>query len=166
VAAVNVTEATKDLDPSVWKVVAVTVIGSFLSQLNATIVTVSLASLASELHSSLATIQWVTSGYLLALTLALPLNGWLVDRIGPKAVYLWCFAAFTLSSALCGLAWSVDSLIAFRVLQGIGGGLLAPMTQLMLARSNRSGNKAAYHTVMHERAMSMRVPFWRRQFER
>jgi MFS family permease len=64
----------------------------------------------------------------LALTLALPLNGWLVDRMGPKAVYLWCFTAFTLCSALCGLAWSVDSLIAFRVLQGIGGGLLAPMT--------------------------------------
>jgi EmrB/QacA subfamily drug resistance transporter len=133
-AAVNVTEATKDLDPSVWKIVAVTVIGSFLSQLNATVVTVSLASLASELHSSLATIQWVTSGYLLALTLALPLNGWLVDRMGAKAVYLWCFTAFTVSSALCGLAWSVDSLIAFRVLQGIGGGLLAPMTQLMLVR--------------------------------
>ena len=82
VAAVNVTEVTKDLDPSVWKVVAVTVIGSFLSQLNATIVTVSLASLASELHSSLATIQWVTSGYLLALALMLPLNSWLVERIG------------------------------------------------------------------------------------
>ena len=81
VASVNVTEVTTDLDPSVWRVVAVTVTGSFLSQLSATIVTVSLASLVSELHSSLATIQWVTSGYLLALTLALPLNGWLVDRI-------------------------------------------------------------------------------------
>jgi MFS family permease len=112
VAAVNVTEVTKDLDPSVWKVVAVTVIGSFLSQLNATIVTVSLASLASELHSSLATIQWVTSGYLLALTLALPLNGWLVDRMGPKAVYLWCFTAFTLSSAL---APTIPTRIAFWV---------------------------------------------------
>jgi EmrB/QacA subfamily drug resistance transporter len=134
VAQVNVTEAAKDLDPSVWKVVAVTAIGSFLSQLNATVVTVSLSSLASVLHSSLATIQWVTSGYLLALTLALPLNGWLVDRLGPRAVYLWCFTAFTVSSALRGLAWSVDSLIAFRVLQGIGGGLLAPMTQLMLVR--------------------------------
>jgi MFS family permease len=60
----------------------VAVIGSFLSQLNATMITVSLASLASELHSSLPTIQWVTSGYLLALTLALPLNGGLVDRMG------------------------------------------------------------------------------------
>jgi EmrB/QacA subfamily drug resistance transporter len=71
----------------------------------------------------------------LALTLVLPLNGWLVDRIGAKALYLWCFSAFTLSSALCGLAWSASSLIAFRILQGIGGGLLAPMTQMMIARA-------------------------------
>jgi EmrB/QacA subfamily drug resistance transporter len=87
------------------------------------------------LNSSLSTIQWVTSGYLLALTLVLPLNGWLVDRIGAKALYLWCFSAFTLCSALCGLAWSAPSLIAFRVLQGVSGGLLAPMTQMMIARA-------------------------------
>jgi EmrB/QacA subfamily drug resistance transporter len=96
---------------------------------------VSLSKLATDLNSSLSTIQWVTSGYLLALTLVLPLNGWLVDRIGPKALYLWCFSAFTFSSALCGLAWSAGSLIAFRVLQGISGGLLAPMTQMMVARA-------------------------------
>ncbi len=77
----------------------------------------------------------MTSGYLLALALTLPLNGWLVDRIGAKAVYLWCFAAFTLSSTLCGLAWSANSLIAFRVFQGMSGGLLAPMAQMMVARA-------------------------------
>jgi len=96
---------------------------------------VSLSSLATELDSSLSTIQWVTSGYLLALTLMLPLSGWVVERIGAKAVYLWCFAAFTLSSALCALAWSAQSLIAFRILQGMCGGLLAPMTQMMMARA-------------------------------
>lgn len=122
------------LDPSIWKVSAVATLGSLLSQLDATIVNVSLSSLATDLHASLSTIQWVTSGYLLALTLVLPLNGWLVDRIGAKALYLWCFSAFTLTSALCGLAWSAPSLIAFRVLQGISGGLLAPMAQMMIAR--------------------------------
>ena len=110
-------------------------LGSFLAQLDATVVNVSLASLAAELHSTLAVIQWVTSGYLLALALMLPLNGWLVDRIGAKAVYLWCFSAFTISSAMCGLAWSANSLIAFRVLQGMSGGLLAPMAQMMIARA-------------------------------
>jgi EmrB/QacA subfamily drug resistance transporter len=123
------------LGPDVWKVVCVAAIGSFMAQLDATVVNVSLASLAADLHVSLSAIQWVTSGYLLALALMLPLNGWLVDRIGAKALYLWCFAAFTLSSALCGLAWSANSLIAFRIFQGMSGGLLAPMAQMMIARA-------------------------------
>jgi len=123
------------LDPSVWKITAVAVLGSFLAQLDATIVNVSLSSLAVDLHSSLTAIQWVTSGYLLALALMLPLNGWLVERIGAKSLYLWCFSAFTLSSALCGLAWSANSLVAFRILQGMSGGLMAPMTQMMMARA-------------------------------
>jgi EmrB/QacA subfamily drug resistance transporter len=130
----NAVHATDQLDPAIWKITSVAVLGSFLAQLDATIANVSLSSLATELHTPLSTIQWVTSGYLLALTLALPLSGWLVDRMGAKAVYLWCFVAFTLSSALCGLAWSAHSLIAFRVLQGISGGLLAPMAQMMMAR--------------------------------
>src|SRR5271163_4673328 len=123
------------LDPLVWKITAVAVLGSFLAQLDATVVNVSLSSLAVDLHSSLTAIQWVTSGYLLALALMLPLNGWLVERIGAKSLYLWCFSAFTLASALCGLAWSANSLIAFRILQGMSGGLMAPMTQMMMARA-------------------------------
>lgn len=122
------------LPPGAWKVVAVATVGSFMAQIDVTVVNVSLASLGTELHAGLPVIQWVMSGYLLALALILPLNGWLVDRIGAKAVYLCCFAAFTLSSALCGLAWSAGSLIGFRVLQGISGGLLAPMAQMMVAR--------------------------------
>ena len=118
-----------------WKITSVAVLGSFLAQLDATIVNVSLSSLAVDLHSSLTAIQWVTSGYLLALALMLPLNGWLVERIGAKSLYLWCFSAFTLSSALCGMAWSANSLIAFRILQGMSGGLMAPLTQMMMARA-------------------------------
>lgn len=129
------TTADETLDASVWKITAVAMLGSLLAQLDATIVNVSLSSLSSDLHSPLSTIQWVTSGYLLALTFALPLNGWLVERIGAKALYLWCFAIFTTSSALCGLAWSASSLIAFRLLQGASGGLLAPMAQMMMKRA-------------------------------
>src|SRR5580693_1725962 len=106
--------------------------GPFLSLLD--VVNVSLSTLAVELHSSLTTIQWATSGYLLALALMLPLNGWLVERFGAKSLYLWCFSAFTLCSALCGIAWSANALIGFRVLQGMSGGLMAPMAQMMLAR--------------------------------
>src|SRR6202166_2157729 len=123
------------LDPGIWKITAVTVAGAFMAQLSTTMVNVSLSSLGTELHASLSAIQWVTSGYLLALALMLPLTGWLVDRIGAKALYLRCFVAFTLSSTLCGVAWSANSLIAFRVLQGMSGGLLAPMVQMMMARA-------------------------------
>ena len=115
-------------------VIAVATIGSFMANLDATIVNVSLARLGQDLHVGLAMIQWTMSGYLLALALVLPLNGWLVDRIGSRALYLWCFASFTVSSGLCGLAWSAPSLIVLRVLQGASGGLLAPMAQLTAAR--------------------------------
>src|ERR1700723_1110382 len=123
------------LGPGIWKIIAVTVAGAFMAQLSTTMVNVSLSSLGAELHASLSAIQWVTSGYLLALALMLPLSGWLVERIGAKALYLWCFSAFTLSSALCGVAWSANSLIAFRILQGMSGGLMAPMAQMMIARA-------------------------------
>jgi EmrB/QacA subfamily drug resistance transporter len=123
------------IDPAVWRICAVALFGGLLAQIDATIVNVSLAGLASELHAPLATIQWVTSGYLLALTLVLPLNGWMVRRIGARRLYLLCFSSFAVSSALCGVAWSAGSLIGFRVLQGICGGLLAPMAQMMVARA-------------------------------
>src|ERR1700689_261225 len=123
------------LAPAIWKIIAVAVAGAFMPLLGTTMVNVSLLSLAAELHASLSAIQWVTSGYLLALALILPLNGWLVERIGAQALYLWCFSAFTLSSALCGIAWSANALIAFRILQGMSGGLMAPMTQMMIARA-------------------------------
>ena len=76
------------LDPGIWKIIAVIVAGAFMTQLSTTMVNVSLSSLGAELHASLSAIQWVTSGYLLALALILPLNGWLVERIGAKALYL------------------------------------------------------------------------------
>jgi MFS family permease len=126
---------TDSISWNVWKIVIVAMLGPFLSTLDATVVNVSLSSLVAELHSSLNVIQWVASGYLLSLALMLPLSGWLVDRFGARKLYTWSFLGFTLASALYGLAWSANSLIGFRVLQGMVGGLLAPMAQLMLARA-------------------------------
>jgi len=129
------TQTAAKLDAAVWKIVAVVIIGSLLAQLDATIVNVSLSNLAQDLHTTLSTIQWVTSAYLLALTFVLPLSGWLVDRIGARALYLWCFALFTASSVLCALAWSAPSLIGLRILQGASGGLLAPLAQMTIRRA-------------------------------
>jgi EmrB/QacA subfamily drug resistance transporter len=129
------TQESVQSHPRLSKVVLVAALGSFVAQLNVTVVNVSLSNLAIDLHSSLPVIQWVTSGYLLALALMLPLNGWLVERIGLKRLYVICFSGFTCSSLLCALSWSANSLIAFRVLQGMSGGLMAPMAQLMIART-------------------------------
>jgi EmrB/QacA subfamily drug resistance transporter len=97
-------------------------------------VNVSLDTLSSAFAVPLGTIQWVTSGYLLALALTLPLSGWLVDRVGARRIFLGCFAGFILCSVLSGFAGSIQVLILCRLLQGIAGGLLAPMMQMMMAR--------------------------------
>ncbi len=118
----------------IWKISSVVVLGPLMSTLDSTAVNLSLSTLITELHSPLTQIQWVTTGYLLALTLTLPLSGWLVDHLGAKRVYLGCFTLFTLASLLCGSAQSASALIGFRVLQGMAGGLLAPMAQMMMAK--------------------------------
>ncbi len=126
--------AAGKLDPRVWRVAGVAVLGPLITNIDSTVVNVSLDALGKDLHAPLATLQWVITGYLLALALMLPLTGWLVDRCGAKRVYLGCFAAFTFASFLCGTSTSVHMLIAARVLQGMAGGLLAPMAQMMVAR--------------------------------
>ncbi len=118
----------------IWKIVTVVFFGPFLSILSATTVNVSLSTLGHDLGAPLGTIQWVASGYLLALALMLPLTGWMVDRFGAKRMYLGCFAAFTLASTLCGFAQTAPQMISFRILQGMAGGLIAPMAQMMTAR--------------------------------
>jgi EmrB/QacA subfamily drug resistance transporter len=115
-------------------VAAVVFLGPLISQLDSTVVNFSLERIRVDLHSTLASAQWIISGYLLALALMLPLNGWLVDRLGTKRLYLFCFSAFTGASLLCGTATTMNGLIAARVVQGMAGGLLAPLTQMMMAR--------------------------------
>ncbi len=127
-------EVRERLDPGVWRTVAVVFLAPFMTQIDSTVVNVSLSTIRDQLRSTIGATQWVISGYLLALALMLPLNGWLVDRIGAKRLYLGCFSAFTLASLLCGSASTMEGLIAARVVQGIAGGLLAPMTQMMIAR--------------------------------
>jgi EmrB/QacA subfamily drug resistance transporter len=125
---------SEGLEPGTWKIIAVVILAPFMSQMDSTIANVSLSFIKQELHSSIASAQWVVSGYLLALTLMLPLNAWLVARLGAKRLYLICFCSFTLASFLCGAATTMPQLIGARLLQGMAGGLLVPLTQLMLTR--------------------------------
>ncbi|HWF72725.1 MAG TPA: MDR family MFS transporter, partial [Solirubrobacteraceae bacterium] len=123
------------IDAYVWRVSAVVVIGSIMSILDTTIVNVALETLSRELHSTIANIQWVANGYLLALAAVIPVTGWAARRFGAKRVYLTSLILFTAGSALCGLATSTTELIVFRVLQGIGGGMILPVGQLMMAEA-------------------------------
>jgi EmrB/QacA subfamily drug resistance transporter len=121
------------IDPFVWRVAVVIVLGSIMSILDTTIVNVALDTLHQRLHSSLADIQWVITGYLLSLATVIPLTGWASRRFGAKPVYLVSLVLFTAGSALCGIAGSATTLIIFRVLQGVGGGMIMPVGQMILA---------------------------------
>src|SRR5215204_2552270 len=109
-----------------WLVAAVFVVGIFMDLLDTTVVNVALPTLGEEFDASNTTLQWVITGYLLSLAVWIPASGWLGDRFGTKRIFLIALALFTFGSALCAAAWSIESLIAFRVLQGAGGGMLVP----------------------------------------
>ncbi|HEY2320185.1 MAG TPA: DHA2 family efflux MFS transporter permease subunit [Solirubrobacteraceae bacterium] len=123
------------IDAYVWRISAVVILGSIMSILDTTIVNVALDTLSRELHSTIDNIQWVATGYLLSLAAVIPVTGWAARRFGAKSVYLTSLVLFTLGSALCGLANSTTELIFFRVLQGIGGGMILPIGQLMMAEA-------------------------------
>ena len=123
------------LDPGLVRLGLVLVLGIVMSQLDSTIVNVALRTLSVDLHAGLSTIQWVVTGYLLALTVMIPTTGWAVDRFGAKRLFVTAAGAFAVSSVLCALSWSVGSLIGFRILQGAAGALLMPVGQTILARA-------------------------------
>ncbi len=127
------------IDAALWRLAAVLLLGPILALLDTTIVSVGLHSVAQDLGSPLSTLQWVSTGYLLSVALAMPLTGWAAQRFGGRAVWTGSVALFTAGSALCGLAWSVPALIAFRVLQGLGGGMIQPVGQAMLAQAAGPG---------------------------
>ncbi|HEX4363072.1 MAG TPA: DHA2 family efflux MFS transporter permease subunit [Solirubrobacteraceae bacterium] len=129
------TDNADRIDAYVWKISAVVIIGSIMSILDTTIVNVALATLGRELHSTISQIQWVVTGYMLSLAAVIPVTGWAARRHGAKRVYLLSLVLFTAGSALCGLADSTTELILFRVLQGVGGGMILPIGQLMMAEA-------------------------------
>ncbi len=131
---VTSSQDTQRFDSALVGTMVVVVIGSFMSLLDSTIVNIAIESLTRAFDAPLATIQWVSTGYLLALAAVIPLTGWASARFGTKRLYLVSIAVFALASLLAGLAWSAGSLIVFRVLQGIGGGMLMPAGMAMVSR--------------------------------
>jgi EmrB/QacA subfamily drug resistance transporter len=121
------------IDARVLRISAVVIVGSIMSILDTTIVNVALETLGRDLHASISEIQWVVTGYMLSLAAVIPITGWAAQRFGAKRVYLVSLVLFTAGSALCGLASSTTELVAFRVIQGLGGGMILPIGQLMMA---------------------------------
>ncbi len=140
--AMSQAEAIKPLkekiDPGILKVALILVFGAIASQLDSTMVNVAINTLALDLHSTVSAIQWVITGYVLAMGLAVPVSGWAIQRFGGKNVYMFSLWVFLISSLLCSLAWNPGSLIGFRLIQGIGAGLLVPRCK-MCSSNRREG---------------------------
>jgi EmrB/QacA subfamily drug resistance transporter len=128
-----VADAQDRIEAQVWRISLVVVIGAIMSILDTTIVNVALATLSRDLHSSIAQIQWVVTGYMLALAAVIPVSGWAAERFGAKRVYLASVVLFTAGSMLCGIATNINQLVIFRVIQGVGGGMILPVGQMIMA---------------------------------
>ena len=123
------------MDRDLKRLAAALVVGAMAPLFDSTIVSVALHGLAADLHASVDTIQWVTTGYLLALGVTVPIVGWLQRRIGGKRLWMAALVVFLVGSVLCSLAWDAPSLIAFRVVQGIGGGAMLPLLTTLLMQA-------------------------------
>ncbi|MDQ8045752.1 MAG: DHA2 family efflux MFS transporter permease subunit, partial [Patulibacter sp.] len=135
VGANGYADTGSSIDSALLKVAAVVVLGTFMSILDTTIVNVAIRSLAEDFNSSLSTIQWVSTGYMLSLATVIPLTGWAADRFGTKRLYIISIGLFLIGSAASGAAWSAGSLIFFRVLQGLGGGMIMPAGMTILTQA-------------------------------
>jgi EmrB/QacA subfamily drug resistance transporter len=114
--------------------VLVLVVGMFMSVLDTTIVNVAVPAIQSEFGTSADNIQWISTAYSLALGVVVPLSGWLGDRIGVTRTYVLSLLGFAVGSALCGLAWDLPSMVFFRILQAVPGGIMPAVTMTMLYR--------------------------------
>ncbi|HTD07434.1 MAG TPA: DHA2 family efflux MFS transporter permease subunit [Solirubrobacteraceae bacterium] len=122
------------IERHVWVISGVVILGMIMSILDTTIVNVALRTLGHDLHSPISQVQWVVTGYLLALGAVIPVTGWASRRYGAKRVYLVSLVLFTAGSAACGVSNSLVGLVVFRVLQGAGGGMIMPVAQLIMAQ--------------------------------
>ncbi|SFJ11992.1 drug resistance transporter, EmrB/QacA subfamily [Paenibacillus sp. UNC496MF] len=115
-----------------WPIMIAIFFGAFLSILGISTINVALTIFMSDFHASLSTVQWTLTGFMLSLGTIAPLTGYLGDKFGFKNVYLYAMVGFVAFSLLCGFAWNIESLIVFRILQGIFTGLILPATMTII----------------------------------
>ncbi|HEU5317071.1 MAG TPA: DHA2 family efflux MFS transporter permease subunit, partial [Chloroflexota bacterium] len=134
--------------PYRYLVAAAFVLALFVDVLDTTIVNVALPAMGRELGVGNDALEWVVIGYLLSQAVWIPASGWLGDRFGTKRIFVGALGLFVGASALCGLAWSVESLVLFRVVQGIGGGMLTPVGMAMTYRAFPTAERARASAIM------------------
>lgn len=128
------------IDGAVLKIAGVVVLGALMSILDITVVNVALPTFQSEFGTdsqelAYSHVAWTVTAYTLALATVIPMTGWAADRFGTKRLYLTAIFLFTAGSALCATAWDINVLIAFRVLQGLGGGMLMPLGMTIMTKA-------------------------------
>ena len=122
------------LDPALVKIAFVMLLGMLAPALDGTIVNVAIKTIVSELNSTISVAQWITTVYILAMGIAVPVSGWLVNRFSGKTVYMISLAVFGAGSIGAVFAWNMESLIVWRIVQGAGAGILLPVMQTVLVR--------------------------------
>ncbi|MFJ6811023.1 DHA2 family efflux MFS transporter permease subunit [Streptomyces anulatus] len=127
------------LNPGLLRLIGVTLLGGIMGILDSTMVTVAADTLSAEFNTSLSSISWATTGYLLALTVTIPITSWAVGRFGVRKLWLFGLVLFLVGSLASALAWNVESLVAFRVVQGVGAGVVDPLVLVILARAAGPG---------------------------
>jgi EmrB/QacA subfamily drug resistance transporter len=118
-----------------YLVAAAFLFGIFMDLMDLTSVNVALPTLGDKFNASNSTLEWVVTGYLLSLAVWIPASGWVGDRFGTKRTFIFALSVFTLGSVLCGISQSIGELIVFRVIQGVGGGMMTPVGVAMLFRA-------------------------------
>jgi EmrB/QacA subfamily drug resistance transporter len=125
----------RGLDRPLRRLLAPVIAGTLLVSLDLTVVNIALPSLSTQFGATVGDVQWVVTAYTLAVAAAVPVSGWVARRFGPKQTYVASLVGFTVTSGLCGAAWSLGSLVAFRTVQGAAGGLMMPVAQTIVARA-------------------------------
>lgn len=115
-----------------WLAMGVLLIGVFMALLDTTIVNIAIPKMMAVFNANTTEIQWVVTGYMLTVGVLVPLTGYLQEVYGGKRLYVFSLAVFTLGSALCGIAWSNASMVVFRVIQAVGGGMIMPVAMSMM----------------------------------
>jgi EmrB/QacA subfamily drug resistance transporter len=131
-----------------WLVGITFVLGLIMQILDITILNVALATLGREFRVDEGSLQWVLTGYMISLAVFVPSSGWIADRFGSKRTFQLAVVIFTLASVLCGLATNFGMLVAARILQGVGGGMLVPVGQAMLFRAFPAHERAKASAVL------------------